>query len=404
MARSRSEPGVSLGRLVALPLLARSLIDTGTQIFFPFLPILAQGFGLSSIQLGRLLGLRNLTGLTGLFASALADRYGYRRVMRGQLLAGSCGFLLIILPQWEVRVTGLLLSGAATFSFLPTMQAYLSNRLPYAQRARGMGIVEYGWAIASIAGLSTAGWVMERWGWQTPFAGLAVGLLAFFFLFRFLAGRPEGRPTPPSPPGPRFRFKAFFGPQANVRSILATLGLGGVLLFALVNVTFTFGDWLVTAYDLEAGQLGVVALLIGCVDLAGSVATSLFSDRIGKRRALIGGGALSIAALWALPAFEVTVASSVGGLLLVRGLMEFTLVTFIAFASEQAPQRRGRMLALMNACALSGSSLAGFTGPWLLQRRGMAGPSRVSALSLLAGALLVGLWIRENHGPGRRSV
>ena len=63
----------------------------------------------------------------------------------------------------------MLLVGLGSFSFVPTLQAYLSNRLPYQQRARGLGILEYAWALSGIVGLYLVGQLLDMAGWQMPF-------------------------------------------------------------------------------------------------------------------------------------------------------------------------------------------------------------------------------------------
>lgn len=418
MEHSRGDENPPIGRLIAVPLIARILIDTGTQAFYPFLPFLAQGMGLTTIRLGQILGFRNLTGLISPLVGFWADRHGYRRFMQVQLMLGGLGFLAIAVPRLPIQMAGLFLSGLALFSFLPILQAYLSARLPYKVRARGIGIVEYSWAIAGIAGLSTVGWVIQQIGWQTPFIGLGTGMFLMALLFGTLSRShrvAEAVPAPAAthdPPGHRTvgtvragevapaafvlaKLRRFLGSKAMIGSVLATIGVGWCTFFALLNVAFIYGDWLMSEYGLNAGAMGVVSLLIGLLDLVGSGLASLFSDRIGKKRALLGGHLLAILAFFLMPLLNVSVTGSVGSLLILRSILEFSIVTFLAFASEQAPARRGRMLSLVNAVSLTGGSLAGFTGPWLYRRMGIAGPSWMGLSGMVLACLLNVLFLRE---------
>ena len=77
---------ISVGRLLGIGLATRLLIDTGVQIFFPFLPIFAQGMGLSTVIMGRLMSLRSVMGLLSPFFGTMADQRGYRFTMRLTLL------------------------------------------------------------------------------------------------------------------------------------------------------------------------------------------------------------------------------------------------------------------------------------------------------------------------------
>ena len=80
---------------------------------------------------------------------ALADRRGYRDVMQIGLFLNALGYFIVgsSINVWMAAI-GMMLGGLGHFVFGPTLQAYLSARLPYAQRARGLGILEYSWALA----------------------------------------------------------------------------------------------------------------------------------------------------------------------------------------------------------------------------------------------------------------
>jgi MFS family permease len=86
---------------------AKLAVDTGSQIFNPFLPLIASGPGLSVVELGRLIGLRNVMGIFSPLSGALSDRFGYRLVIRVSLLLIAAGNLLLAVSSapWMVAVT-----------------------------------------------------------------------------------------------------------------------------------------------------------------------------------------------------------------------------------------------------------------------------------------------------------
>ena len=387
----------SLAWLIGLALATRCLLDTGFQIFYPFLPMLAGGLGLSTARMGQLIGLRNLTGLLSPIFGALADRQGFRKWLRMELLTLSAGFLLLALgPSLPFKVAGILVSGAASFAFVPTLQGYLSHRLRYSMRARGIGIVEYGWAIAGIAGLSTAGWIIERTGWEVPFVILGAGTAGLFLLYQLLpSGQPEGarRPAPQPAATPWHQLKGLAGSLKP--SAWATIACSGSMSFAMFNVLIVFGDWLTQTYGLGAGDMGRVAMVMGIADLGGSIGASLFSDRIGKRRAVLGGSILGAVAFAVLPVLGVGLAGAIAGLMFMRIALEFAIVSMLAFASEQDSHRRGQMMSLMGAANFSASSIAGFTGPWSFLRHGIAGPSIVAVAGMIGCTVLNIAFMRE---------
>ena len=390
----------SLVGLIGIALVTRCLTDTGFQIFYPFLPMLAGGLGLSTTRMGQLLGLRNLTGLLSPVFGALADRQGFRKWLRVELMALSAGFLLLALgPSLPVKVFGLVLSGVASLAFVPTLQGYLSHRLRYSMRARGIGIVEYGWAFAGIAGLSTAGWIIERTSWEVPFVILGIGLAILSVLYYLLPpGHPEGARQRMSDPtaGRRHPLTDLVG--ALSVSAWATIACTGFLSFAMFNVLIVFGDWLTQTYGLGAGDMGRVALAMGIGDLCGSIGASAYSDRIGKRRAVMAGGVLAIAAFVLLPILGTSLVGAVGGLMLMRVALEFAIVSLLAFASEQDSHRRGQMMSMMGAANFTASALGGFSGPWSFLRLGITGPCLLAISGMLACTVLNIGFMREPQG------
>ena len=390
----------SLVGLIGIALVTRCLTDTGFQIFYPFLPMLAGGLGLSTTRMSQLLVLRNLTGLLSPVFGALADRQGFRKWLRVELLALSAGFLLLALgPSLPVKVFGLIISGVASLAFVPTLQGYLSHRLRYSMRARGVGIVEYGWAIAGIAGLSTAGWIIERTSWEVPFVILGIGMAVLFVVYYLLPpGHPEGARQRMSDPaaGRRQQLTDLVGSLSV--SAWATIACTGCLSFAMFNVLLVFADWLIHTYGLGAGDMGRVAMAMGIADLCGSIGASAYSDRIGKRRAVLAGGVLAIAAFVLLPILGNSLVGAVGGLMLMRVALEFAIVSMLAFASEQDSHRRGQMMSMMGAANFSASALGGLTGPWSFLRLGITGPSLLAVAGMLACTVLNIGFMREPQG------
>ena len=168
--RANAPRGFSRFRhILAACIATRLAVDTTTQLFFPFLQTVALGLSLDIVVLGRLVSLRSLAGLSAPLFGSAADSYGYRRIMRLSLLLTAAGMFLLGSGAglWSV-VAGMIVSGAGLTGFLPTCQAYISARLPFAQRARGIGVLEYSWALAGIIGLPLMGFFFGRFSWQTP--------------------------------------------------------------------------------------------------------------------------------------------------------------------------------------------------------------------------------------------
>ncbi len=406
--------------LIALGLAAKFFVDTSSQIFLPFLPITAAGLGISVLAMGRLVSVMSFAGLIAPLTGALADKIGHKPLIRSGLLLCGAGMLLIASDLGLVgALAGMVLNGFGVAAFTPNLHAYLSERLPYDKRARGLGILEYSWALAGILGLFLAGHLIERLSWNAPLFILGGALVAFAFVYGALpSSRKLAHRSREAGPRPRKigvgradgslqvflsgsirRIRKFFDLGEHAVSAWAGICAAGLHMFGISNIMIIHGEWLKAQYGLGAAKLGNVALLFGLVDWAASIVVSVFVDRIGKKRAfLIGiGGALLGYAL--LPVLNKSLALIVLGFCIPRMFFEFGIVSNFPLLSEQNPRMRGKILSLNMALCFIGRALSGITGPWLYLHFGqwvLAAASFAAALmSFLSGLFLV------SENPGR---
>lgn len=393
--------------LMTVSVLTRLLVNTANQLFNPFLTIIAAGLGLDVIRLGQLLGLRSIMAVFSPLFGTLADRWGYRRIMRLELVIGIAGLLLIgsSVYQW-MTVVGMLLLGLGFYAFVPTLRAYLAEQLPYNRRARGFGILEYSWALSGIVGLFVMGQVIAFAGWRAPFYLLAAGLVGTWFVFAELP--PTGRAaqaSQPALPSGRRRFGGwshliaqlhhFFIIQENRTSTWGAILSGTVANFGLLHIAVIYGGWLATEYGLSAEQLGTVALVIGCADLCGSGLASIVADGLGKRRGVLLGWAIALVVTALLPWLDRGLLWAVGALVLLRASSEFAIICHMSLVSGQSTTNRGKILTLAFAISIVGGTLASFTGPPAYTTYGVWGLSPVTALSLLVAILIMLRWVQE---------
>jgi predicted MFS family arabinose efflux permease len=401
------EHDISVRRLIAVGVITRLITDTAVQFFFPFLPIIAQGLNTSSVTVGRLISLRSLMGLASPLFGVLADRRGYRFVMRLGLLGGGLGYLAIGLSQtvWQAAL-GMILAGLGTFAFIPTLVAYLSSRLSYNRRGLGLGILEYAWAIAGIAGLFLMGLLIEATSWREPLLLLGGGLLVASWGYGRLPASSSGHRETETPasrsttmaPTRMMQVRHFLDLGKNGRSAWFNIMANGLIMFGAMNFFINYGSWLQADYGLGAAALGQVALSLGVADLVGSVLVSIASDRLGQRRSVIGGAALAGLFFLLLPLLNVALPPVLAGLLLARFGFEYAFVSNMALMSEQIPSQRGKMLAVGAAFSLMGTTIAGLVGPLLLANAGLTGMATLSGICMF---LVVGLlwWGVREPGP-----
>lgn len=399
----RKNTSLSFRRLIGTSMAAKLAVDTGSQIFNPFLPLIASGLGLSVVELGRLIGLRNVMGIFSPLSGALSDRFGYRLIIRASLLLIAAGCLLLAVSSapWMVAVA-IMLSGLGTGAFVPNLHALISSQLPYKLRARGLGMIEYSWALTGIVGLSLIGLLIAATGWRTPFYLLAAAMVTMSLVFGAMPGEKKHEAVAAAATATSGRkhwarrFLSVFVVGSNRRSTYATMLAATLSFFAAMQMMITHGAWLAGTYGLDAAALGLVALILGCFDLAASVAVSLFTDRIGKKRSVLIGIGGSLAAYLVMPFLDSGVIQAVAIIAIARMCFEFNIVSHFPLLSEQVPQQRGQVMTLGAAATMLGATLAGFTGPWLFVNAGVPALAWTSAAAAAAGMAIVALFVREH--------
>ena len=400
-----------VGYLLVLGIIAKLMVDTTVQIFNPFLTIIAAGLGIGVVKMGKIVALRSLMGLSAPVFGTMADRIGYRSVMRISLFMGGTGMIIAALFPGVVTFTiAMVLAGAGQSGYTPTLHAYLSTKLPYEKRARGLGIVEYSWALAGIVGLFATGYLIEALSWRAPFFILGGIMILMSFVYLTL---PKGRQQPRSSrrptaedPGllPRRRFtfrkilrrvKAFLDLGPNARSAWGTVIINGFNFFAMMHVMIIHGGWLEREYGLGPAKLGNVALLFGFCDLIASVIVSIAVDRIGKKRSVMIGVAGVIFGYALMPFLNRSIALALVSLSIPRAFFEFATVSNFPLISEQVPEQRGKVLSLSITFGLIGSTIASATGPAAYVRFGVWGLAPVGLAAAFVSLLLLLFIIKE---------
>jgi predicted MFS family arabinose efflux permease len=393
--------------LILLGISAKLLVDTTAQFYNPFLVVVAGGAGVSTIVMGRIVAARSLVGLISPALGNLADRIGYRAVMRGSLFIS--GTALIVAPlagSVLLFAVAVVLSGLGQFGYTPNIHAYLSAKLPYKKRARGIGIIEYSWALAGILGLFLSGRLIEAYSWRAPFFVLGPALIVMSLVLGLL---PRASPALTRRPRrgrrqqlvikelPR-RVRGFFLLGENALSAWSDISVSGLIMFSMMHVMLIHGGWLQAEYGLSPAGLGTVALVFGFIDLTASVSVSLFVDRIGKRRSVLMGAIGMVAGFSLLPVLNVSLPLAVVGIAIPRMCLEFAIVSNFSLLSEQVPESRGKVMSLGMTAGLLGVTLAGFTGPTAYLHLGVWALGLVSAGASFIAVLLLIFIVKERAG------
>ena len=272
----------------------------------------------------------------------------------------------------------------------------MGDYFPPERRGWANGWVLAGMAAGQIAGIPLGTVLAARWGFQLPFLAFAASMaLSFLLVWRFVPQPPVRRYTGPMD----VRYVSGHYAVLVMRPYVAAavLAVAGNFLGAALYVLY-LPAWLERARGATPGQ---VALLFA----AGGIATALagppagrLSDRIGRKRLVIGASAGLTAAMLATP-------------WLVRGLPAAYALFFVAMvlvAARAGPlqallteivpaEQRGSLMSLSMAVGQGGYGVGGALAGPVYGAYGYAGTATLAALSALGVAVLVWRFLPETR-------
>jgi len=378
-------------------ILARTTINTSFRIIYPFLPSIARGLGISLTAASGLITLRFIAGVGAPLLGPLADRYGRRRMMEvGLLLFTLASLLLAGIGSFAAATIAFTLYGIAKVLYDPAVHAYLGDVVPYHERGRAVGVVELSWSSAWLLGVPASGFLIERFGWRAPWAGLLVLGLLSVGLTR--AGLPPALSQTTDSSGNPFAASIVttWRNLLHRRSVMVLL-LTSLLLTLAIEIPFiVYGAWLEATFGLSLTALGLASTVVGLAEATAELGTTVITDRLGKRRSVLVGLLCLAASLAALPWLaRFGLAAALTGVALMMLAFEFGLVSLLPLATELAPDARATLFSL-NVTALSLSRILGaLVGGWLWRWQSIALHASVGAACALIAALLLARGMTE---------
>jgi predicted MFS family arabinose efflux permease len=340
----------------------RVVINTMIRMVYPFLAVFGRGLGVDLALLSLAVTFRSAVGVFGPFLATIADRRGRKTgILFGITLFTIGAALLGFWPSYPAFVLTLVLTILGNFVFIPSMQAYLGDRVPYARRGMALALTEFGWSLSFILGVPLMGFLIARWGWIAPFPFLSVaGLLALGLLAWLL---PRDKPIPDQ----QWSLWRNLGTVLRYQPALAGVFMGLLISAANEDINLVFGVWMEDSFGLKIAALGAASVLLGFSELGGESLVSLITDRVGKARAVAAGLALNCLAALLLPVLGVSLPGALAGLFLFFISFEFTIVSCIPIMTEVMPQARATLMSIFIAALSLGRALGASASSFLYQ-------------------------------------
>jgi predicted MFS family arabinose efflux permease len=391
-------PTLSPGRLATL-VASRFVLNAMFRVAYPLIPFVAGRFAISVELATWIVTMQVLSGLLSPAGGWLGDRIGYRSTMLiGVTLATGGAIAAALAPSFALLVMAYGLFGVGVTLYQPSMQAYVAVLTPYQRRGRAFGIVELSWPLAGIAAVPALAWLVERQNGTGLMFGLLATSLALIALLIVFALPAEPRP-PRAPRGESRPAAAILTPGVLGLLGFVALAMGGAELMYIAQPA-----WATQRFSATLIDLGTASFMYGIGELLGGLGATLFTDRLGKRRAAMLGFSLTALAFLGLPLLGVSWPSYLVMFLLLAVCVEFAIVASLTLASTVSVVGRATVMALVVAIMQLSRAAASQLGVPLLGATSLLGNAVASATLTLLAVVVAWRFVYDSEGGHESSA
>jgi multidrug resistance protein len=366
------------------------LIDLiGFGIVLPILPLWAEDFGASPVEIGVITASYAVMQL--IFAPVLgrlSDRHGRRPVILLSLVGTVVAFLMIGFAQGLLIIfIARVLQGIAGASYAAA-QAYVADVTTPLERAHGMGMIGAAFGLGFLLG-PAIGALFAAIDPRAPFfAAAALALANLVIAYRRLPESVKPGSAPAVRPGFAVVRRAVAG-----RRLAPLVWLTFVANFAFIGMETTFALFGSHRFGYDMVEMGLLFAYIGALAVVsqGFLVRRLVA-RSGEVRVLIAGLVVTGAGLLLMaPAYSLWLLLPALALLAVgSGLVFATTTTLISLASGEGEQ--GTMLGLTASVGAAARIAGPLVGAALFQHVAVAAPLVMGGV-LFALCAVAALWM-----------
>jgi FSR family fosmidomycin resistance protein-like MFS transporter len=278
--------GVSAERRTLATTCAAHFVHDGiADAFYVLLPIWAQAFGLSYVQVGTLrMAYSTAMACLQLPAGMLAERVGERTLLVvGSVLAGAAFALLATSQSYADLGALILLCGVGSAVQHPIASSLISQVYAPASRRAALGVYNFIGDVGKMAVAAAIGLGIVAIGWRSSVVlyGVivaCVGIVALLVLTSLASNAPRERAVPPpSATGWGFTDPVGFALLSSIQLIDSACRTGFL----------TFFPFLLIAKGAGAASVGFALALVFIGGAAGKLVCGLVAERVGILRTVI---------------------------------------------------------------------------------------------------------------------
>ncbi|MCP1184467.1 MFS transporter [Paenibacillus sp. 1781tsa1] len=316
----------------------------------------AQGIILSSFFLGY--AIMQIPG------GALADRFGYRKVILVSLFSWSV-FTILTGSAWSLfsLIFVRFLFGIGEGSFFPSGSKAIATNFPINQRSGAMSIMLSSAAIMGVITPILTGHALVTIGWRNLFYIIGAGGILITALMFFLLKEPAKPALSASSSG--------LPPKTSLKTVLKTPMIWNLFIsyFSIYAVNWGLQSWMptymVNVRGLDMTQMGLLAAIPALVSIFTMILSGYVLDRIpaGKDRMIASVFGVLVALFLYLMGSAGSITTFITYMTIVTAMAGFISTLIISKSLKTMPES---VVATANGFINTGAQLAGFLTPMLI--------------------------------------
>ena len=326
-------------------------------------------FGLTAGSLGTFAGLFGLSFGVAQFVMGIGmDLYGLRRtVLSAFPLAIAGATLAAAAPDYGWLLLGQLLIGVGCAPAFLACTMFISRHFPSSRFAFVSGV---GLGIGGIGLLLTGtplAWLVERWGWRSGFALLAVlSMLAWLLIWRRVH-----EPALENATDERERWGVAVRRFGALFLLPHTLGIMLLGMVAYASFLSLRGLWIapmmIDRYGFTLVESGHMALVMSLISLFVPALFGRFDPGPNRRRTWIVNFSLLVAALYLAVGLAHHAALNVALVLGISVLSGYAVLQYSDVRSSYPPDLTGRALSVFTMAMFLGVGLMQWLTGWVAE-------------------------------------